>query len=436
VRGLLLVVATLVALAVPALAAAQPAPVTWCGSDEALRNRVPDIDVTSRDQVRFVYAVPADAPDNFLATASGIAIDAAWIEQWWQGQDPTRTPRFDRYPFPGCSSAAGQLDIGFVRLGNAAAYYEVQNTPSTLLDRDLASAFDASAKTIVYYDAPIQNTRVCGETDYLANDTGGDTGIVYVYLQSGCTLGAAGAGGTAEVAAHELLHNLGAVPADAPHECPDSESHACDSEQDIMYPFIGDDSTLDSVFLDVGHDDYYAHGSAWWDVQDSNWLTHLPQWPVSLAVAGNGALVTRTRTTLLPCGTGCTDLPVDNGAQLTVTAVPLPGFVLSSWSGACAGASPRCAIAVKGPTTLSATFVPRPPLRLAVAVSGRGAVTSAPAGLRCSASCTHTFAATTVRLTAKAAAGWRFAGWRGACTGARACLVTVSGAARATFVRR
>lgn len=430
---------TLLALAAPAVAhAAPPAPVTWCGTDEVTANRVPDLDVSAAQQVRFVYAVPADAPDKFAATASGIATDAAWIDSWWQTQDPTRTPRFDKYAFPGCAPGFGQLDIGFVRLPNPAFYYQVPQTPSLRLDRDFQQLFPANEKTIVYFDSPIRDKQVCGETDYLANTQGGAQGAVYIYLQSGCNVGAAGAGGTAEVAAHELLHNLGAVPDGAPHECPSSASHACDSTTDIMYPYITDGSTLDTVQLDVGHDDYYAHSGSWWDVQDSSWLTHLPLYPFSLTVTGNGTLIARPggNARIAACNSGCSNVPIDNGTQISVIAVPKPGYRFAGWSGACGGKSAACMVAVNAETSATAAFV-KAALRVTVAVSGKGRVSSSPAGLTCAGTCTKVFAATSVKLTAKPSPGSKFAGWSGACSGKRAtCAVTKPGTARARFSLR
>jgi hypothetical protein len=429
---------TLLALAAPAVAhATPPAPVTWCGTDEVTPNRVPDLDVSAAQQVRFVYAVPADAPDNFATAASGIATDAAWIDSWWQTQDPTRTPRFDRYAFPGCAPGFGQLDIGFVRLPNPAIYYQVSQTPSLRLDRDFQQLFPANEKTIVYFDSPIRDQQVCGETDYLSDTVGGAQGIVYVYPQSGCNTGPIGSGGTAEVAAHELLHNLGAVPDGAPHECPSSASHACDSTTDIMYPYISDGSTLDSVQLDVGHDDYYAHSGTWWDVQDSNWLARLPQYPFSLAVAGNGTLAARPggNARIGACNKGCSNVPIDNGTQISVVAIPAAGYAFSSWSGACSGTASACTVAVGAETSATATFV-KAALRVTVAVSGKGRVTSKPVGLACAGTCTKVFAATSVKLSAKASAGWKFAGWSGACKGRGTCTVTKPGTVRAKFTKR
>src|SRR5207247_9276003 len=71
--------------------------------------------------------------------------------------------------------------------------------------------------------------------------------------------------------------------------------------------------------------------------------------------------------------------------------------------------------------------------------SGRGTVTSAPAGIRCGASCSARFAAgMRVALTARAESGARFTGWDGACDGrGTTCSVTMNGtrSVTATFSR-
>jgi hypothetical protein len=431
-RSLWLICLVAAALGAPALVHAQVQPVLWCGgSDETPADRVPDLEAAAPAQVRFVYAVPVGEPDHFADLASGIATDAAWIDQWWQGQDPTRTPRFDRYPFPSCTSKYGALDIGMKRLAFPRSTYLFAGTPGFALDNELRGQFPDDQKTIVYFDGPITSRTVCGETDYLADTRGGDNGIVYVYLQSNCNLGAPGAGGTAEVAAHELLHNLGAVPDGAPNECPTSQGHVCDTATDIMYPYLTDRSTLDAALLDVSRDDYYAHSGAWWDVQDSIWLTSLPQFPFSLAVSGSGTLMSR-----LPCDSGCADLQLDNAESVSVRAIPSRGWTFRSWSGSCSGSSPECAFQIRGPTSATATFV-KAPLRVTVAVTGSGRVTSSPAGIGCPGSaCAKTFKALLARLTPHAAAGWRFAGWSGACKGRGACVVDAAGAVRARFARR
>jgi hypothetical protein len=75
---------------------------------------------------------------------------------------------------------------------------------------------------------------------------------------------------------------------------------------------------------------------------------------------------------------------------------------------------------------------------LAVRVTGRGMVTSAPRGIRCRPACSRSYAdGTSVRLVARADRGWKLARWSGACRGARGCTVALRGNARvhAVFVR-
>lgn len=420
-------------LASAPVAAARPAPVTWCGTDEVASDRVPDGELSSPDQIRFVYVIPVDGIDSFAADASGIATDAAWISQWWQGQDPSRTPRFDSYPFPDCAPGFGRLDLGFIRIARQTADIESSKNPSLDLDAALAGKFPPDQKTIVYYDGPIQEPDLCGATDFLGDFTGGDHGIAYVFLQS-CSLGPPGGGRTAAVAAHELSHSLGAVAAGAPHECPDNPNHACDSADDLMYPFIGDDESLDSVTLDVGRDDYYGHTGPQWDIRDSPWLENLPQFPVTLATQGSGTLSATAGRVRLPCDGGCSGLALDGGTRVGVVAVPAAGWMFRSWAGACSGTVPTCTLPVSAETAATATFV-RVTTRITVVVAGKGRVTSTPSSVACPGICRASFTVGAVALAAKASPGWRFAGWSGACHGNAGCVTNGIATVRARFTR-
>jgi hypothetical protein len=120
-----------------------------------------------------------------------------------------------------------------------------------------------------------------------------------------------------------------------------------------------------------------------------------------------------------------------------LTAAPGAGQRLVAWSGACTGAGP-CEVTMDAEKSVTATFGAAT-FALAVRVTGRGVVRSSPAGLACSKSCSGAFAAnSTVRLTAKAAKGYRFGGWSGACKGPKACAVRLTSAksVRATFRKR
>jgi predicted outer membrane repeat protein len=79
------------------------------------------------------------------------------------------------------------------------------------------------------------------------------------------------------------------------------------------------------------------------------------------------------------------------------------------------------------------------PVALSVVTTGSGTVTSSPAGIDCSSTCSTRFGeGTVVTLTATPAAGSTFTGWSGAgCSGTGTCQVTMSAAesVTATFTR-
>src|SRR4029453_11266570 len=87
--------------------------------------------------------------------------------------------------------------------------------------------------------------------------------------------------------AHELVPPLGAVPLNAQNSCPfPNDGHTCDNRQDLMYPYA-DGSSLGSLLLDPGRDDYYGHPGSWFDVQDSSWLVRLDhQERLAVRIAG------------------------------------------------------------------------------------------------------------------------------------------------------
>ena len=108
----------LVGLAVvAALGSAAPAeastPMPWCGIGSSDGDRLPD--ATPGFAVHVAYVRPPGAADRLAEWAPRIVGDVAAIDAWWRSQDPTRSPRFDLYPFA-CASPFGQLDISNVTL--------------------------------------------------------------------------------------------------------------------------------------------------------------------------------------------------------------------------------------------------------------------------------------------------------------------------------
>ena len=79
--------------------------------------------------------------------------------------------------------------------------------------------------------------------------------------------------------------------------------------------------------------------------------------------------------------------------------------------------------------TVVVTFSSKYALTVSKAGTGRGTVTSVPAGIRCGATCTGSFTqGETVTLTAVPQARFVFTGWSGACSGTGQCIVTMDGA--------
>jgi len=166
-------------------------------------------DLLAGPQISVLYAHPVDAPDRFAELASPIASDIAAVEAWWRRQDPTRAPRFDLYPFPGCAPGPSVLDLLDVTLPQPASFYSLVPAAFSNIAAGLPS--DPGRRYLVYWDAPVSDPKTCGQGS-------SDDGFAVVYLDS-CRSSVGDGGLAAAVAAHELLHALGAVPAGARHAC-------------------------------------------------------------------------------------------------------------------------------------------------------------------------------------------------------------------------
>lgn len=284
VRGLLAGIVVVVALGASAPAQAST-PMPWCGTDSAATDRLPD--ATPGFAVHVAYVHPPDSPDRFAEWAPRIVGDIAAIEAWWRREDPTRTPRFDQFPFP--CTGLGALDITNVALPQGIGGIGAAFSSLRLL---LASAigFNQPEKVyLAYFDGPtgqVGNERICGQG--APPGSLDRPGVAVVYLDS-CG-GSSGDVLRPIVAVHELIHVLGAVDDRAPHACEDG--HVCDVATDLLASTLRPD-TLDSHVLDAGRDDYYGHSGVWTDVQDSLFLERLdspdraaPARPVPLLARG------------------------------------------------------------------------------------------------------------------------------------------------------
>jgi len=420
-RRLAGVVAVAVAAAVgagAAQAANEVQAATWCGTTTT-QNRPPAL--TGRS-IRVIYAYPSDGADRSVQLAPRLSADVDAIDAWWLAQDPAREPRFDRVAF----SCGLQADILALRLSDPAATLQSSAVRGDRIEAQASAATGRSPyeKLLVYYDGPVDDADLCGEG---AGTPGGD-GVAIVYL------GACTDIPSANIAAHELLHSFGALPDGAPHACPDTRGHPCDSQADVLYPFAMPGTTLAALVLDVGRDDYYGHAGGWPDLQDSPWLRLVSQQiRLTLAIAGRGSV--ESDVPGVDCAASCgTDW--DAGSVVALEPLAGTGQRFVRWSGACTG-SDRCDVKLDAARSVAALFAPDR-LGLVVAVSGRGKVTGA--GAPCAASrCVRSARSyTPLRLRATPVKGWRLAGWSGACTGrAVTCTVpmTKAAAVRARFVR-
>jgi hypothetical protein len=396
----------------------------WCGAGQpGAVDRKPDAELSSPRQVHVTYVVPADAAEQISSSGSKIATDVAAMDSWWRGQDPSRTVRFDLHAFSGCTTKYGGLDLGFIRLPRSGAEYVGDAGADRLLNDLGALAVLSAQKHLVYYDGPpVFEPFVCGTAFVPRNapTQGGTAGIAFVWLRSLCGFDLGAGGLNAAVAVHELIHGLGALTqSGAPNECdaPD-DGHVCDSTADVLYPVATSATRIGGQILDANRDDYYGHAGSWFDVQDSGWLTHLPQLTLDIAVQASSrtaGLVQMTAPAPFECRQSCS-VPIDTGTAVRLVAVPASRTRFAGWRGACTGTA-ACTVVLDAGKSVAAIFGPSS-FRITTAVTGKGKVTSLPTGIACPASCSASFKAdSTVRLRPQPARGYRFVRWAGSCRG-------------------
>jgi hypothetical protein len=413
----LLLVACVLAVAWAAPTSANAA--TWCGTP-AQANRTPEL--AGGSNVHVLYVIPSDGTGRFAQLANSIETDAENIDSWWRGQDPTRTPRFDLYPF----SCGPELDLSTLRLSVPGSQMTSPQVDFNQITARLSAAgvLTGYVSALVYFDGPVSDPQVCG----IGGQLGGLGGLAVVFV------GACSGAPTDWTAAHELTHAFGAVPAAAPHSCP-NPGHTCDNPADLMYPFTSG-NPLAAAILDPGRDDYYGHSGSWLDVQDSPFLKHLDS-QVRLSVTVTGAGRVASDVPGLDCQATCAS-DWDGGSRVVLKPTPAAGMRFVRWGGACSGGG-YCGPRLDDPATVTALFAPRS-FTLAVSVSGRGSISSHPRGISCGGRCSAAFTSyAPVRLAARAGTGWRLEAWTGACRGKRAvCSVpmTAGASAHAIFVRR
>jgi Divergent InlB B-repeat domain len=392
----------------------------WCGTDAPASDRTPDL--ATGQQVHVIYAFPSDGADRYASLAPLIAADLSAIDGWWRRQDPTRTIRFDLFAFPGCTPGLDQLDLSRVKLSQPASYYAGVSSRGGRLVGELNQRFaEPTKKYLVYYDGVVDEPRLCGQSTVAPNE-GGRYAYSLVYSQA-CHADVGTGVVTASVVAHELGHNLGAVPPGGPpHACEGDTAHICDDENDLMFPYTRGQG-LSAVSLDAGHDDYYAHSGAWWDLQDSAWLAHIgSQFALTVTVGGSGKGTVSSASPGISCPASCS-ATFDPGTQVELSATPGDHTRFVGWSGGCT-ADP-CVVTMSSAQTVVAKFVAQDFVSVVIqkVAKGAGVVTSRPAGIVCPGHCSATFErGTRVQLVAAATKNSAFNGWTGSCSGKGACV--------------
>jgi hypothetical protein len=158
---------------------------------------------------------------------------------------------------------------------------------------------------------------------------------------------------------------------------------------------------------------------------------------VAVTKTGSGDITgTVDGTTVINCGSQCSNSNVTDRKTMILTATPVSGWRFGSWGGSAAGCgtSSTCSLAVGNKVNLaiSATFLEGAGASLTINPAPvNGMITSSPSGINCGSSgsaCTNVYAVgTSVTLTATPASGYVFAGWGGeVCSGLGPCTLTLN----------
>jgi hypothetical protein len=156
---------------------------------------------------------------------------------------------------------------------------------------------------------------------------------------------------------------------------------------------------------------------------------------LSVSKTGQGTVTSNPAGISIGAGGAADSGVFAEGTQVTLTASPAVGWMITDWGGACNGVSAdsnQCVVGMDADKSASVTMA-KDSYTLNVSKTGQGTVTSNPAGISIGtsgASDSGTFTAgTAVTLTAIPSEGWQITDWGGACNSVSAdsnqCVVNM-----------
>jgi hypothetical protein len=152
---------------------------------------------------------------------------------------------------------------------------------------------------------------------------------------------------------------------------------------------------------------------------------------INSAETGNGTVTSNPAG--INCGSDCSE-SYSSGTVVALSATPAPGSIFSGWSGNGCSSGPVTMSTNRNCTaTFNAVAVQTFGLSVNKTGTGKGTVTSNPAGINCGSDCSESYTSgAVVALSAVAAPGSTFSGWSG--SGCSTGAVTMNGSRSCTAV--